>query len=430
MSRKSLVISGLVVLVMLLSLVPAFGCVTPASPTPTKPPTPVKPEKVIIHHFGDLSGPYAPITAPIVTGLADFIEWFNAKGGIDGVPLEQMFRDTGGKLDAALAAYAAFREMKPKPIVVILYGSAEAEALRERFVEDKIFAFSCSPSPTALYPPGYEFSTIPSYCDSIGAFIDWVTEDWAKKTGQKVKLAFLSWDSTYGRAIMVDEVRNYAREKGVEIVAEEVFGLRDMDVTTQLTRIKAKGANWVYDNTLAHAPGVISRSAKALGILNQDLYDTTPGTIHRASGPWGMDESAVRLAGPLLEGMVGPRSFASWAMTDVPGVKEAIASFEKHHRKPEERVMGYLVSWAAVYTIAHAIEGVVKELGWGKLSGETLREQFLKMKDFSPLGMTRYTFTADKPEPRQTRIFQVKGGKLLPITDWVTCPDLRPAKYR
>jgi hypothetical protein len=76
------------------------------------------------------------------------------------------------------------------------------------------------------------------------------------------------------------------------------------------------------------------------------------------------------------------------------------------------------------------MNNIVKEQGWGKLNGEMLRAEMLKLKDYQPFGITRYTFTADKPEPRMARIFQVQGGKLLPITDWATCPDLRPAQYK
>jgi len=425
LNKRSFSMLVVAVVVLALVLMPIVSCKAPA------PPSVAKPDKVVIHHFGDLSGPYAGITAPIVTGFKDFAEWFNTEGGgIDGVPIVDMFRDTGGKLDAALAAYAAFKESKPYPIVNMLYGSAESEALRERYIEDKIFCFTNSPSPTCIYPPGYEFSTIPSYTDSMGAFIDWVTNVWAKKTGQKVKLAILTWDSTYGRAIMVDETRNYAKSKGVEIVYEGVYGMRDLDVSTQMTAIKAAGANWVYDNTLAHGPKVVSGAAAALGMLNKNLYDTTPGMIHRATGPWGTDESAVMLLGDLAEGMVGPRSFASWSMPEVEGIAAAIAAADKHNRASKERVMGYLAAWSEVYTICYGMNKAVKEAGWENLNGETLRAQFLKLKGFSPQGMTKYTFTADKPEPTQTRILQVQGGKLLPITDWVTCPDLRPAQYK
>ncbi|MBM3174085.1 MAG: hypothetical protein FJZ85_10405, partial [Chloroflexi bacterium] len=139
MNKKSVRKSMLLSVTALVSLALVFGCAAPkAAPG-------AKPDKVVIHHFGDLSGPYAAITASAVAGFEDFAEWYNSQGGIDGVPIDDMFRDTGGKLDAALAAYSAFKESKPYPIVTILYGSAESESLRERFIEDKIFCFTGGP---------------------------------------------------------------------------------------------------------------------------------------------------------------------------------------------------------------------------------------------------------------------------------------------
>jgi len=422
MQRRNIYMLGLVTsaLLMLLALVPGCAVLGPLTG---------KPDKVVIYHFGDLSGPYSPITAPLVNGFKDFAEWFNKEGGgIDGVPIAQVFKDTKGDVDAALEAYETFKASKPYPVVSILYGSAESERLNKNFREDGILCFTNSP--LGVYPPGYEFSTIPSYADLTGAFIDWVTEVWAKKTGQTVRLAILTWDSPYGNAVRKDAVRQYAANRGVEIVYENVFKLTDNDVTSQMSEIKARGANWVYDNTLAHGPKVISSAAASLGILTHDLYDTRPGMIHRATGPWGMDDATVLLAGRLVEGMVGPRSFASWSMTEAKGVSLAAAAFLKHDRKVEERTAGYLVAWPVLYTVGYCMNKVVEEDGWKKLSGVTLREQFLKLNDFQPLGMTRYTFTADRPAPTQTLIFQVIEGRLVPITDWVTCPDLRPATFR
>ena len=421
---------GLVVVAVMLALTPVLGCAAPEEAPPATGPV-VKPDKVILYHFGDLSGPYAPITAPIVAGVNDCIEWYNAEfGGIDGVPVDQVFRDTGGKLDAALAAYSAFKESEPYPIVMVLYGSSESEALRERLVEDKIVSFTAGLSPTAIYPPGYQFALNPAYTDSMGAFIDWVAEDWAKKTGEDVRLAILTWDTTFGKAIMVDEVRDYAASKGVDIVYEGVFGVRELDVGTQMTGIREADANWVYDNTTAHGPKVISAAADAMGMLNKDLYDTTPGMIHRAGGPWAGEESVVNLAGELVEGMVSARGFASWAMTDVEGVAKMIEAADAHDRKTHERVTGYLASWAAVNTICHCMNEAVKEAGWDNFGGVTVRDQFLKLRDFSPMGLTYYTFTADKMEPRKCIIIEVQDGKCMPITDWVTAPDLRPSEFR
>jgi hypothetical protein len=409
---------------VLLALTPILGCTALG-------PLVGKPDKVVIHHFGDLSGPYARITAPIVNGFNDFAEWFNTEGGgIDGVPIVQEFIDTGGAPEVSLEAYEEFKASKPYPIINIVYGPSECETLGKLYTRDRILCFTNSPTDECIYPPGYMFSAIPSYADSIGAFIDWVIGDWAKKTGEEVKLAILTWDSDFGMAIMTYEVRQYAASKGVDIVYEDVFEVGDVNVSAQMEAIKSAGANWVYDNTLAHGPEVIHKSAASLGILNQDIYDNTPGMIHRATGPWGMDESVVALAGELTEGMVGPRSFPSWSMSEVEGVAAAITAFHTNNRKLEEMVMGYLATWPELYTVCYCMNQAVEEVGWDELSGVTLRDQFLKLEDFSPQEMTKYTFTADKPEPSQTRIFEVYSGRLLPITDWVTCPDLRPTSFK
>lgn len=138
----------------------------------------------------------------------------------------------------------------------------------------------------------------------------------------------------------------------------------------------------------------------------------------------------IALAGELAEGTVGPRSFASWSMTEVEGIRSAIVAFEKNSRRLEDRVAGYLAAWPELYTVCDCMNKVVEEGGWDKLSGATLRDQFLELKAFSPQGMTRCMFAADKPAPTQTLMFKVERGRLLPITNWVTCPDLRSAALR
>ncbi len=92
--------------------------------------------------------------------------------------------------------------------------------------------------------------------------------------------------------------------------------------------------------------------------------------------------------------------------------------------------MGYLGVIAGVNMCFDAIAKAAEAEGWDKLSGTTIKNQFIKMNNFDALGITRYTYTATKPESTSTRIFKAEGGKLLPITDWVSCPDLKPAAVK
>lgn len=421
MNKKKLSMLGVIVVtLMVLVLMPILGCAPKAQPA-------AKPDKVVLYHFGDLSGPYAPITSPLVAGFDDAIAWYAEKyGGIDGVPLTQTFRDSGGKLDAALAAYAAFKESTPYPYILFVYQSNETEALHDRFIEDKILCLSASSSPMSVYPSGYTLAFLPGYTDLIGGFIDWLVDDWAKKTGVKPKLALLGWDSPFHRAVMVPEVRDYAKKRGVEIVNEGVYGVRDLDVTTQMTAIKAAGANWVYGNTTGYGVKVRALAAQSLGILTKDPFDVTPGKVHMAGGPWDTDESSAMVAGDLMEGYVGVRVFVSPWETENEGVKIFNAMADKKGRKPAERIGGYIASWSLVAASYDTIGNVVKKVGWDKLNGETLRAEWFKMKGYEPLKLTKWTYTADKPESIYYRVHQCQGGKVLPITDWRIAPDLRP----
>ena len=385
-----------------------------------------KPEKIVVYHFGDLSGIYASATAPIIAGFDDFAAWFNQNSdGIDSVPIVQKYIDTKGDIQAALKAYETIKISKPSPFVCLLYGSDESIRLQREFVQDGIFCFTSAP--LGIYPAGNEFSTIPTYSDSMGAFMDWVSQIWSKRTGQPVSLAILTWDNDYGNSIRTEEVRKYAAQKNISLVYEDVFKVADNDISPQLQKIKDTGANWIYDNTLGNGPIIISSAASKMGILSNDIFNTSEGKIHRATGPWGMDDLSVILAGELVEGMVGPRSIASWSMSEAEGVVHASEAFLKNNRKPEQHVIGYLGAWPVLYTICDTVRNVVDEKGWGNLNGHSMREQFLKLRDYRPLGMTSYSFTAERPAPDMTLIFKIERGRLLPLTDWVKCPDLRPA---
>ncbi|MFA5401040.1 MAG: ABC transporter substrate-binding protein [Dehalococcoidia bacterium] len=388
-----------------------------------------KPETVVIYHFGDLSQLYAPATSSKLSGFADFAAWYNQEmQGVDGVPITYKYIDTGGKLDEALTAYQIFKQSKPYPSVMVLSGTEESVRLQRNFTDDGILCFT-SGTP-GIYPIGYELATIPTYSDSLGAFVMWLSDDWTPRTGQKAKLAILTWDSPYGKAVINEEVREFIAARGIELVYEDVFKTDVKDVTPQMQKIREADANWVYDNTLGQGPIIISSAAESLNMLEHELYSTEPGKVHRATGPWGIDEASIILGGPLMEGLIGPRSIASWSMSEVEGVVKALTAFDKNNRQPSERTIGYLNVWPITYTIGHCMNQVVKEQGWEKLNGITLREEFLKLKDFKPLGMTVYSFSDSKPAPDQTMIFKIERGRLLPITDWITCPDLRPKALR
>jgi len=377
-----------------------------------------KPDYVSLAIIADMSGPYAPMMKQIYLGATDAAEYVNTElNGIEGVPIKMITKDSGNKVDVAIAHYMEIREMKPRPLFIYMAVSSESEALRERFAEDRMPCMSVT-AMSAIYPAAYTFAGFPLYADHFGAFVDWLKENWKKPNPPK--LAFLTWDTTYGRAVLTDECRSYARRKGVKIVAEELFGLRDVDVTTQLTRIRARGADWIFTNTAAHGPIIIAKGLKEMG------YD-----IKFGDGP-GFDIATLRINPKLLAGHIAVLPFTDLNDPEEKSTAKMMEYFHKNKRKARDMSGNYELAWCYTLTAVEALTRAVRSVGWKSLNGEAVKAQMVRMKDFAPLGgLTYYTFSERKRSPSKVRVYRAEStGNFTALTGWLETPDLRPAKYR
>src|SRR5690606_34740715 len=139
--------------------------------------------EIPVYHFGDLSGSYAFITQPLLAGLADAIAYYNAHGGACGATFVSTegvhYRDTGGVAEESQAAYDYYSTLAPKPTLLVLYASGDAELLRSQLEEDEIPVVISAGSVPGLYgedgqSPGWIFATNPLYADQLGSFCDYI----------------------------------------------------------------------------------------------------------------------------------------------------------------------------------------------------------------------------------------------------------------
>lgn len=374
-----------------------------------------KPEVVRLAMIADMSGPYAPIVGPAYVSFKDACQYANEElGGIKGVRIEPICRDSGGKVDVALSHYMEIREMNPKPLMMSSTVSGEAEAMRVRFIEDQIPALVVA-SDAALYPQGYSFGWYVAYSDEFGFFIDWLAKNW-KKSGRP-RVAILTWDSTYGRAILTDETLAYAKKK-VDIVAVELFGLRDMDVSTQLVRIRDKKADWIYTNTAGHGPVVIAKS------MHELKYKVN------FAGGLGLDESCIYVGGKVMEGAYSVYPYTSWSEEEVEGIKLMNKYYKMNHRKGTDKTLMAYLSWVYVLMARQVIGEIVEEAGWGAVNGPAIKAKLENLKDFRGLGLCYFSYTPKKRTPTKARIVQIRGGKMVSVTGWSDAPDLMPVKFK
>lgn len=429
--RKKVVVLGSVLLLGL--LVAASPLVVSCAPkAEVAPPEEVyRPDEFTIYITGDMSGPMAPINCAMPIAYPDFVDFYNREfGGIRGVPVAVVLRDNAGDLAAGIAAYEYFRLQKPKPVIGFMHPTYVSIPLRERIVEDDIVNWMNGTTTEALFPIANTIASPTSYTGNLAVACEYILNSGRWK-GETIKLGILTWDNAFGRGIMDDLFREWVAENPkVEIVAEEVFKPGEIDVSTQITRLKGKGANVIACNTLSAGPGVIRRSMESLGVLAKSLEDWEPGLMYQAGNIWDIGRDARRINGEIMDGMIGPRNMASFDEVDNPGIKFATEVCDAHAREEKYRGLYYTMGWAKAYTVCEMVGELVDEYGWEGVTGTRLFDKLLHLKGYDALGMLSWTYTPTCPMPTTTRIYESIDGKILPVTDWLDVPDLRPHEFR
>jgi branched-chain amino acid transport system substrate-binding protein len=389
-------------------------------------------ETITFYHFGDLSGPLAGITGPLIHGFEDSVGAVNERGGIRGATIDVQFTDTQSSVDEAVAAYDRYTSEDDNILVMFTYGSGDGEALASRFVEDEIPNLAAGLSSVAFYGPdsGYTFGYAPIYPDQFGLFLDWLTANWADvkpaSAGDDIKVAYISWPTAYGQAALTDESRAHAESLGVEIVVEEIIDVSPTaDTTPAILNAQAAGANVIYTNSLAFGPASILNGMGALGLRDE---------FFMGANNWAMDLSLYAFVSDpaLAVGLTAPFPYLWWTDADHPGIQYAEEVFAANERPPAEHGVGYLLTLAGVELAVKAIENAIDEVGFDNLTGAAVQEQLVNLGEYEVLeGVMRVDFggESDSRSPHSAQIRQIQGGPdaFAVLQDWSDTPDLRPA---
>jgi branched-chain amino acid transport system substrate-binding protein len=388
-------------------------------------------ETITLYHFGDLSGPYAAITSPLIHGAEDAVAAVNEAGGIYGATFELDFADDAGNIDEAVAAYDRFTSGDDKPLLMITYGSGEAEALAQRFAEDKIVNMAAGLSSVAFYGEGsgYTFGLGPIYPDQLGFIMEFLVNNWdtykPADAGDEVKLAYVSWPTAFGQGALTDESRAYLEEIGVEIVAEETYDVSPTaDTTTAILNAQVAGANVIWTNTLAFGPAAVLNGLNELGLRDQFVV---------AGCNWAMDLATYAfLADPAYGvGLISPFPYLWWTDTDNPGVQYAQELFVANERAAGEHNVGYLLLVAAVDMTVQAITHAIDTVGYENLTGEAVHDALMDLSPFEGLqGVARVDYSGTNRAPSVSQIRMIQGGPdaFNVLQDWSELPDLRPSE--
>jgi branched-chain amino acid transport system substrate-binding protein len=151
-----------------------------------------------------------------------------------------------------------------------------------------------------------------------------------------------------------------AAEYGLQIVADESFGVRDADMTTQLTKIKNTNAQVIICWTIGPAGSIVAKNVKQLAIKLPLVQ------CHGLPDP-----KYIELAGSGSEGNVMPSTklMAYDQLPDSDPQKPVIAEFVRLYNDvynydkqfPINTHSGY--AWDAIYIVADAMKKVGTDRG-------------------------------------------------------------------
>ncbi len=370
-------------------------------------------ETINIFHFGDLSGPFAFITQPVVAALTDVVKYWNERGGVCGAQLEQVYEDTGGNREASQSAYDRFTSQYPDDLdLLILYSSDDGELLREQLAEDEIVSFISAGSIESLYgedgqTPGWLYASNPLYINQFGSFCQFVAA--SPEAFPDPVIGFVTWPNAFGRAGTEPAAREYCASLGVPVLEEPQFFLpTDTDILTQVQNAIDGGANIIYTNTIATGPALIAGTLVDLGMEDD---------IKLAGVNWVMDTSVGILGQrvlkpnglPSTDGMFGSMPFLWWTETSSPAVQFITQQFAINERSPAEQNIAYLLTWASADSIIETYIRTINSVGsLQALTGADLRATVESM-DYQVMGgLMRFHYEDGMRDATENRIAVLK----------------------
>lgn len=400
-------------------------------------------ETFIYYSYGDLSGPYSFISQPLLAGLQDAAAYFNENGGICGASIELLIEDTGGDLDRGQEFWDDFTSRDNPPVTVGLFGSGDAELVRDQAVDLQTPILLSAGSELALYgengdEPAYTFAIIPLYTDQLGNFCNYISENWDAMgmEGDPV-IGHLSWEGAFGRSSDTENTQAYCESLGVGYAGAEYFLPTTSDVSTQLNVLVENGANIIYTTSLATGPANISAA-----IAGAEMQ----GQIILAGPNWVLDTSVIGLAGADSAGIIGSMPYLWWDELENLGVQVVSNSWAVTRYLPAgddpdaqrsalaTRNIAYLLSFPSMDLWIELMIHAINDVGYENLNGQAVYEVLTNDFEYNAMGgILNVAFDETNRAVPNSRIGQIQfiqsGDGVLPtvapLNDFMNVPDLK-----
>ncbi|MCL5959063.1 MAG: ABC transporter substrate-binding protein [Chloroflexi bacterium] len=276
----------------------------------------------------------SPIGQDYKAGMEAFIEMINAQGGINGRPLQGVYYDNENSQDKALQLGKKMIQ-EDKVLGIITDRTAQALVLGPLVEESGVTLINATGGFDATRGKKWVFQNVPR--EEIESD---VLSEHLKNNLKVTNFALIHDENQYGTtgAKIHEEV---ATKKGLKVTANIAYNNNSPDLSTEVTRAKASGAQAIVTWGIPPGPANVAKAARNMG-WNVPLV----GSVASAS------PVLIDLAGQAVDGM----TFVAWFDTENPDAvdKPFVDGYKKKTGKAPS-IFG-AVGWDGAALLAEGIK--------------------------------------------------------------------------
>ncbi len=391
--------------------------------------------KVRLFLLYDMTGPYSGLHRESDLGARMYLEHWKKHQLVPEIEIVYDIYDSGNNADKSRAAMMDAFGKTPKPVLAMDgYSSAIGVVVKPLAKRHKVPVLAASSARGIMFPPEWSFSNQPDYPSHLGAVGKWVKDNWKPNSkidwirkhyeNRNPRIAVMGWDNAFGRSCRSKESDEYFKQIGVDFVGDEYIPYAPKDVTTNLRRLRSKGAEFVYLPMYSEAHAVVLKDAKRLGIADDFMsfpfWYTDPVITQKHAGQDLLKNTVVLTGYNFILGEL-PDFVQRW-------YREELNRGESDPAMAVTALISLLDLWREV------IQKAVDKFGAENVTGEACYNILTTemIEGYTPICSTaKQAFTKNKHfGPTNCDAFMLKDGKVVRIDSKIPIPDLSPIEYR
>lgn len=310
------------------------------------------------------TGPASFLGDPELKTLQHYIKKINAEGGVNGQMLELVHYDTAANPKKAVTFTK--RLISQDNVVAIIGPSTTGEtmAILPFVRKAKIPLLSMAGGISIVKPvKKYVFKIVAT--DRMAC--QRIMQDLKKRS--LTNLALISGSGGFGKS-MRKQCKDVASNYGVTIVADETYGSKDADMTSQLLKIKnTKNVQAVLNPGFGQGPAIVTKNFKQLNI-NKPLYQS-----HGVAS-----KKFIEIAGAAAEGvrLVSPPVVVADKLDDSSPIKKITVAYKNEYEKAFDSKVSSFGGHAydSLFAIVEAIKAT------GSSDPKKIRDGIENLKNF------------------------------------------------